>query len=424
MNLKTDRRWLAGILFVAVALRLAAAFYLGEAIDTPAQARIQDQVSYNALAKSLLAGQGYSFPVNWYPFTAAHTPTAHWSFLYPLYLAAVYGVVGFHPLVARIIQAVIAGLLSTLLVYHLGKKLFGETVGLVAGGLVAVYAYLIYHDAALMTEPFFILGILAMFALALRIADGGGRLRDWAWLGLVLGATALLRQTILLWLPFLLAWLVWSLRKRTNWWGIGVLLVCMGALILPWTIRNYIVYKAFLPLNSNAGFALYSANHPHHGTHFIQDYVAPLPADLVGQGLNEAQWNSALTLRGLQFVLQDPQRYILLSLDRIHVFFNFSFSSDSDLLSNLMRVLSFGLYLPFFLLGLFFSRQHWKQASLIYLFVVIFSLMHILTWASVRYRLPIDAVLMPFAALAVVNLARWVQTLAKRSPVYSKEINS
>lgn len=424
MKNKTNRRWLAGIIIVAVALRLAAAIYLGEAIDTPSQARIQDQVSYNALAQSLLAGKGYSFPVNWYPFTPAETPTAHWSFLYPLYLAAVYAVFGFHPLAARIIQAVIAGLLSTLLAYQLGKKLFGETVGLVASGLVAVYAYLVYHDAALMTESFFILGVMLMSVVALRIADGQSRLWDWALLGVVLGVTALLRQTILLWLPFLLAWLIWSLRRRMNWWGIAVMLVCIGAFILPWTVRNYVVYKAFLPLNSNAGFAMYSANHPNQGTRFIQDYVAPLPADLVGQGLNEAQWNTALTLRGLQFILQDPQRYLLLSLDRIHVFFNFSFSSDSDLLSNLMRVLSFGLYLPFFLLGLFFSRHSWKQASLIYLFVVIFSLMHIMTWASVRYRLPIDAVLMPFAALALVNLVRWMQTLAKRSPQFSKEINS
>ncbi len=79
-------------------------------------------------------------------------------------------------------------------------------------------------------------------------------------------------------------------------------------------------YHAFLPLNSNAGFALYSANHPYHGTHFDQDYVAPLPSDLMSLGLNGAQWNTALIVRGVEFILQDPGRYLLLSLNRVGSF--------------------------------------------------------------------------------------------------------
>jgi len=35
--------------------------------------------------------------------------------------------------------------------------------------------------------------------------------------------------------------------------------------------------------------------------------------------------------------------------------------------------------------------------------VAVYSLTHLLTWTLVRYRLPIDALLMPFAALALVR---------------------
>jgi hypothetical protein len=122
--------------------------------------------------------------------------------------------------------------------------------------------------------------------------------------------------------------------------------------------------------------------------------------------LNEAQWSSALTKRGLEFILADPQRYLLLSLDRVPIFFNAWFSPESSLVSNLMRVLSFGLYLPFFLYGLVLSLRQARRFSLVYLFVLVFSAMHILIWASVRYRLPIDAVMMPFAAMALVDIAR------------------
>ena len=73
-----------------------------------------------------------------------------------------------------------------------------------------------------------------------------------------------------------------------------------------------------------------------------------------------------------------------------------------------MRVLSFGIYLPFFVLGLILSLQVWQRCSLIYLFVIVFSLLHIFTWASIRYRLPIDAALMPFAGLAIFSIWKWI----------------
>jgi hypothetical protein len=46
--------------------------------------------------------------------------------------------------------------------------------------------------------------------------------------------------------------------------------------------------------------------------------------------------------------------------------------------------------------------------SLLYLFILIYTLLHIFSWAMSRYRLPVDAVLLLFAALAIVDLAnRW-----------------
>jgi 4-amino-4-deoxy-L-arabinose transferase-like glycosyltransferase len=408
---------LLAIILLALLLRLVVAVYLGGDLEGVQQERAQDQVSYHALAQSLLAGRGYSFQQDyWYPgFTRAGEQTAHWSFLYPLYLAGVYTVFGHSPVAARVVQVIIIAILNSWLLYRLGRRLAGEPAGLLSAALGAVYAYFIYYDATLMTEAFFTLGVLAIFDLSLELAGirgpGGGavsgrRLSLWLLLGVVIGLTALLRQTILLFLPVWLAWVYWAGIKQIRWYGplvsIGMVLVC----ILPWTLRNYTLYGEILLLNSNSGFALFSANHPYHGTQFIQDYAAPLPDDLVALGLNEAQWNAALTQRGLEFILADPQRYLLLSLDRIPIFFNAWFSPESRLASNLMRVLSFGLYLPFFVYGMVLSFRQARRFSLVYLFALVFSAMHILIWASVRYRLPIDAVMMPLAALAVLDLAR------------------
>ena len=83
LNRDRTKQLLAMILTVAVLVRIPVAIYMGDQVtELPG---IQDQISYDALAHSLLDGRGYSFTENWYPFTRANTPTSHWSFLYPIY---------------------------------------------------------------------------------------------------------------------------------------------------------------------------------------------------------------------------------------------------------------------------------------------------------------------------------------------------
>ena len=83
---------------------------------------------------------------------------------------------------------------------------------------------------------------------------------------------ALLRQSITPWVPLLGLWLLWCARRGGRWRAAIPALAATGlillACILPWTYRNYRVYGQFLLLNSNAGFAMYSAQHPMHGVHF------------------------------------------------------------------------------------------------------------------------------------------------------------
>jgi len=69
---RINRGWLIGIISLGILLRIGAAVYLGNSITGAQQTRIYDQVSYNALALSLLAGRGYSFEQGWYPFTPAN----------------------------------------------------------------------------------------------------------------------------------------------------------------------------------------------------------------------------------------------------------------------------------------------------------------------------------------------------------------
>ncbi len=400
---KRERLWLLAILVAAALLRLGSALYQGDRIEfLPG---IHDQVSYDMLAKSLLQGDGYVFARPWWPKTAPWQPTAFWSFLYPLYLAGVYLLFGPHPLPARILQAIVVGPLTAWLLYRLGRRVFNPTVGLFAAGISALYVYYIYYHAALMTEPFYIAAILGALDLAMEIVERP-TWRKWLALGLLLGIATLLRQVILLFLPFLLGWMLWAGRGRFRWWKVLLPLIPLLLLILPWTIRNYLVFDHFVLLNTNAGFAFFWANHPEHGTHFQPLLVAEIPQELYG--MSEAEMNDALLARGLGFILEDPGRYLLLCLSRIPVYFKFWPSPESSLLSNISRTLSFGLFLPFMLYGLYLSGKrstlNINRLVLLYLFILVYSGIHLLSWALIRYRLPVDAVLIPFAGLGLSDL--------------------
>jgi 4-amino-4-deoxy-L-arabinose transferase-like glycosyltransferase len=421
---KMDRtryeRLLILILAAAVMIRIPMAFYMGNQVT--ALPGIQDQVTYDALAHSLLDGRGYSFTQNWYPFTRANTPTAHWSFVYPLYLAGVYSLTGYHPLVARLVQGIVAGLLISLLVYRIGRRVADESTGLVGAGLAAVYGYFIYYNVALMTETFFIVLVLLALHLSLGIKEKPVLWR-WILLGLTLGTAGLLRQTVVLFVPFLLLWLWLELRNAAvPRWHLTIPVVVIILMIAPWTIRNYRVYQQFLLLNSNAGYALYASNNPNLGSDWNNDeVVVPVPREL--RGLNEAQLDRALTQKGIGFIVADPQRYLLLTLDKTLEYFKFWPTSESGTMSNLVRVLSFGLYLPLMLVGLFLSLSRWRNFAVLYLFMLIHTGIHLLSWPAPRYRLSVDAVAMVFAALAVLEIAKRADAWRRRPSLINNSVS-
>lgn len=448
----TNARWLWAIVSAAVALRLGAALYLGN--DIALLPGTADQLSYHSLALRVLEGQGFSFGTGWWPATSPDQPTAHWSYLYVLFLSAVYGVVGPHAVAARIIQAIVAGVLQPLLTFVIARRLFGRRVALASAFIVAGYAYFVYYAGALMTESFFIVALLWSLDSAMRLGTVDSscakpqRLWRWLNLGLALAVATLLRQAILVCVPMILGWVAW--RESARWRGgaprvrraalaslargLGATLLIMALCILPWTIRNYRAFHEFVLLNTNAGFAFYWGNHPIHGNTFIpilpgdgSRYGTLVPDDL--RSLNEAQMDRALLGRGLQLVADEPWRYVRLSISRGREYLKFWPSSDSGTLSNVARVASFGLCAPFMLVGLYLGvrksvpggspREQTRRAymRLVLSVALVYSLVHVLTWTLVRYRLPIDALLLPFAAVPMVCL---VDRFARR-PRSSRE---
>lgn len=523
---------LAIILIVSVLLRVIASFLFGNTVEIlPA---VADQFSYHTLATRFVEGHGFTFGTDWWPATRANEPTAHWSYLYTLYLSFVYLIFGQNPLVARLIQALISGILIPWLVFRVTRQVFrpyrqwrsftnppppeqtdsawqknperqprfsrieavrgldwltniwrspAEIIPLLAAAWVAFYGYFVYFAAALMTETFYITGILWVLDCALRIANPtpynrqapisrhhknatppvNGALEAapftdtplhtlpkpqgyliWLELGAAIAITALLRQVFLPFVPVLFIWIGWARLRwerrniMPNTTGLegerhlhsttkgfktiltGSLLAVLTAILIitPVTAYNYLRFNTFVLLNTNAGYAFYWSNHPVYGTQYISiltpempDYYALLPKDVLW--MNEAQLDRELMRQGIGFVIADISRYLILSIDRIPAYFIFWPLPTSSLFSNINRVISYGLAFPFIIAGviLWISDVRRKRISLepgllLLLFSLVYSLIHLLSWAGIRYRLPVDALTLIFAARGLYSLGK------------------
>jgi len=429
--MKVNNRILIGIISISLFLRIVASIYLGNQVEI--LPGTYDQISYHNLALRVLSGHGFSFGETWWPLTAADAPTAHWSYLYTFYLVLIYALFGPHPLAARLIQAVLVGIFQPVLIYLIARRLFGEAVGLAAASITAIYIYFIYYSATLMTEPYYITALLGSLYFAILLAEKATQPDKPAssvacfWLaiglGITLGIAILLRQLFLIFIPILFLWIWWSSHKKGS--RVAILSILLSSLIiigiiLPFTIYNYQRFGSFVLINTNAGYAFYWANHPIYGAHFVPiltpemgSYQSLIPKEL--HQLSEADLDRELLRQGIRFVIADPGRYILLSISRIPAFFLFWPSAESGMISNLSRVFSFALFLPFMIYGLLLAlfNSKWRAnltlsspVFLLLVFAMVYTAIHLLSWALIRYRLPLDAILLIFAGLGVYDLSQ------------------
>lgn len=174
---------------------------------------------------------------------------------YTYFLAAVYAVFGRGDsglLAARVIQA-LAGVAVVVLVFLIGRRVAGNTAGLVAAGLAAVYPALIIMSGDIMTEAVYVLLLMLEVWVALNCVDNPNA-ANFLLLGLLAGLGALVRPVGILWaaapVVILLVRRSASLAKLARWGAVtaGVAMLVMS----PWWIRNWTIYHEFVPFNTSS----------------------------------------------------------------------------------------------------------------------------------------------------------------------------
>ncbi len=194
-----------------------------------------DSYEYDQIAVNLVQGRGYSRAT-----AEPYVPDVRRTPVYPVLLAGLYAVLGHQPGAAVVVNALL-GTLGAALTAALGRRLFGASVGLLAGLIVATDLTSVVYSLTLMTEPLFTVLLLCSTLAAVRfLADGGHRPLALAALCWAIG---ILTRPIALFLPLLLGPLLAWLAPGGRWAGRlllgGALAVAALALPAAWTLRNY-----------------------------------------------------------------------------------------------------------------------------------------------------------------------------------------
>ena len=246
-----DAAWRTGLVLFILAL-LVRAFFLYEHRANPTfTLPIVDALTYHELAMTLAEGGGFSENFFWQ------------SFFYPVFLSGIYALLGEAALLIRLIQVALGAGISVM-GWLLGRRLWSNRAGLIAGLVLVFYGPLIAQEGELLPtiwEAFWL-----TLLLVLLTSQRSGWLHDVS-LGLVAALTVLTRS---IFLPFVLLAGAWSTWRHLHSEPLGTagrktalrLVVFLAPLLAVATLSHRVTgHFSFVP--ASGGFNFYLGNNLH-----------------------------------------------------------------------------------------------------------------------------------------------------------------
>ncbi len=240
-----------------IALALIATLGLvfrGVAVVHPVADPADDSHAYYALAKSLYTEGSYGGPEFHSEASSDWSPGAPW-----LYAGLFVVTGGPREGTIRILEALM-GVGTILVVFLLGWRLGGRWPALLGALGVAIYPPFIHSVGEVMSEPPAMLALPAAILAFLWASDGKS---PWRWLlpGFLFGCTAMFRPEYTLvagaFVVFAAGRWAWKREWRLGTAAVGLMLIAVLLPIVPWTIRNFVVFERFVPISTGGGKALY-----------------------------------------------------------------------------------------------------------------------------------------------------------------------
>lgn len=401
-------------------LILAAAFVLsfGFAVTFGPEAPeylVSDSSEYHTLAVSILTEHSYHKSL----FRAPG---------YPAFLALVYLVAGARALwpvyLAQSLLLVVTLFLLYRISFHVTRD---RQLSLLAVGLCAVWPPIWAAAGAVLTET--LSGALVAASLWLLIKTMDRPTTGLSiGLGLAIGATALTKGPFLLFVPAAVVFIVLRhpesssgqdalkdrLRRggRASWRAGLVVLCAAAALVGPWTVRNYKLSGASIPVQTGAGMTLWMGNWPEYWRtpREFEGLTYPAPVEKLIRGKPEVVQERILARVAWGYIKEDPVRAVGIFLRKFSFLWLGALGADPRGARNpIPHIGHFGItkrsivYVPLFfaaVLGWFFLPDDArKRAYPMMVLLLLWTVPYVLAVAAARYTVPVVCYEMLLAAV-------------------------
>ena len=352
------------LFFLALFIRIAFVMKLKN------QFYFDDEYEYFKMVQNFLSGKGLIVSEN---LKAFRPP------LYPLILSFLY-FLKFNLLGIRIFHAIISSL-TVIFIYLLGKEVFDEKTGFFSSLISTFYPFFILYTGFLLTETLFVFLIVLTFFYLVKIIEKNGNLSLKA--GILLGLAGLTRPNIQLFFPVLT---IHILFLQNKWKKILLLSIGFCLILLPWVIRNYKIFNKFIPGTTMGGWVFWEGNNPHS----FGGPCSYFPEEIFE--IEESQRDKILYKMTFKVIKENPKRFLFLIKNKFKRFWNIVPNApefEKKILYRTISVFSFGIMIPFFIIGFFISFKN-KKAQFFHSLIILLTIFHMIFLASIRYRLPIE----------------------------------
>lgn len=381
------------------------------------------------IAYSLAQGRGFGSP-----FIQETGPTAWLAPVYPATVAGVFKVFGIrtaHAFYAVVLLNIIFSTATCVPIFVVGRRLGGVGVGATAAWMWALLPNGIIIPYQWVWDTSLSALLAACLVWATIAVSKTSRLRDWCGYGLLWGFVMMTNPSLGAVLPFLLVWAmvqihgvtidanvrrigvgVSSLQLRNAAVAAGIVVLCC----VPWTVRNYRAFHTWVPLRSTLPLQLWLGNNEMYDP----NYAGPVQANSAREDIRryvrmgEVAFMSAKGAEAREFIAGHLRLYAGLSLRRVAAFWTgleHPWRGFWETESWVVRVVvatnvftAVGALAGVFVLWRRRDAAWWMLGS----WVAVFPVIYYLTRTLLRYRHPLDPVLVLLGAVAVVYAWRGV----------------
>lgn len=339
-------------------------------------------------------------------------PTAAREPGFPFFIAAIYALVGVHPIAVTLAMSLL-GAGTALLLRETASRAFGEDAGDWTFLLALFYPYFIFYTGYFYRETLLCF-LLAAALHALSRLERQPSPRAAAWAGGAVGLCAVSFSSLLPSCALLALYAAW--RRRARWKEAALVLALAALPSALWTARNYAVFGRFIPGSTLGGFNFYTYL-------IVPDDARGLPReneikyadrtwtaiDSMGQLMeDDGSQQAAYMAAARAWIAAHPGAYALRTVRQaLKLWRPYPYKRQyqhSYWIIVLVSLLCDGWLIPLGFYGLWRLRGAAPEARYFALLVLSATGVYSLLSAIVRYRLPL---MVPLLACAGAMLAAW-----------------